>query len=154
MRTRREFHPEKRIIYHTELSACPVCDEALMTYDYLTWDKTVQTLSSVLYVASRPSHCADPACAGHGMRLLSAEGQQIAPKGFGYGYDVVTRIGWLRQDRRDIYADIHSSLSSHVQISLSLTCATFTRMSTCRCSPARSGNTRTNWCKPLDSMAD
>lgn len=119
MRTGREFHPEKRIIYHTELSACPVCDEALMTYDYLTWDKTVQTLSSVLYVASRPSHCADPACAGHGMRLLSAEGQQIAPKGFGYGYDVVTRIGWLRQDRRDIYADIHSSLPSHVQISLS-----------------------------------
>ena len=65
MRTRREFHPEKRIIYHAELSACPVCGEALMTYDYLIWDKTVQTLSSVLSVASRPSHCADPACAGH-----------------------------------------------------------------------------------------
>jgi len=37
MRTRREFHPEKRIIYHTELPACPVCGGALMTYDYLTW---------------------------------------------------------------------------------------------------------------------
>lgn len=119
MRTRREFHPEKRIIYHTELSACPVCGEALMTYNYLTWDKTVQTLSSVLSVASRPSHCADPACAGHSMCLPSAEGQQIAPKGFGYGYDIVTRIGWLRQDRRDTYADIRSSLPSHVQISLS-----------------------------------
>lgn len=119
MRTRREFHPEKRIIYHTELSACPVCGGALMTYDYLTWDKTVQTLSSVISVASRPSHCADPSCVGHSMHLLSAEGQQIAPKGFGYGYDVVTRIGWLRQDRRDIYADIHASLPSHVQISRS-----------------------------------
>lgn len=119
MRTRREFLPEQRIIYHTELSACPVCGGALMTYDYLIWDKTVQTLSSVLSVASRPSHCADSVCGGHSMRLLSAEGQQIAPKGFGYGYDVVTRIGWLRQDRRDIYADIRSSLPSHVQISLS-----------------------------------
>ncbi len=117
MRTRREFHPEKRIIYHTELPACPVCGGDLMTYDYLTWDKTVQTLTSVISVASRPSHCADPACVGHSMHLLSAEGQQIAPKGFGYGYDVVTRIGWLRQDRRTIYADIHSSLPSHLQIS-------------------------------------
>lgn len=117
MRTQREFHPEKRIIYHTELSACPVCGGALMTYDYLTWDKTVQTLTAVISVASRPSHCADPACAGHNMHLRSAEGQQIAPQGFGYGYDVVTRIGWLRQERHDIYADIHSALPAHVQIS-------------------------------------
>jgi len=119
MRTKRELNPEKRVIYHTELSACPICNGSLMTYDYLTWDKTVQTLSSVISVASRPSHCVDTSCAGHSMHLLSAEGQQIAPKGFGYGYDVVTRIGWLRQDRRDIYADIHSSLPAHLQISLS-----------------------------------
>jgi len=119
MRTRREFHPEKRIIYHTELPACPICGGTLMTYDYLAWDKIVQTLSSVISVASRPSHCADPSCVGYSIRLLSAEGQQIAPKGFGYGYDVVTRIGWLRQDRRDIYADIQSALPSHLQISLS-----------------------------------
>lgn len=114
MRTRKELPPDERIIYHTELSACPLCGGSLVTYNYLTWDKTVQTLSSVLSVASRPSHCADPACEGYNMRLLSAEGQQIAPKGFGYRYDVVTRIGWLRQNRHDTYAEIHSSLS-HVR---------------------------------------
>jgi hypothetical protein len=51
------------------------------------------------------------------MRLLSAEGQQIALPGSTYGYDVLARIGWLRQERRDIYAEIRDDLASWVQIS-------------------------------------
>jgi hypothetical protein len=86
-------------------------------YNYLAWDKTVQTLDSVLSVASRPGHCADPACRGHGARILSAEGQQIALPGFTYGYDVLARIGWLRQERRDTYTEIHQDLVSQIQIS-------------------------------------
>jgi hypothetical protein len=86
-------------------------------YNYLAWDKTVQTLDRVLSVASRPGHCANPACPGHDMRLLSAEGQQIALPGSTYGYDVVARIGWLRQERRDIYAEIRADLASRIQIS-------------------------------------
>jgi hypothetical protein len=85
--------------------------------NYLAWDKTVQTLEGVLSVASRPSYCADPTCPGHPMRLLSAEGQQIAPSGFTYGYDVLARIGWLRQERRDAYAEIQADLACQVQIS-------------------------------------
>jgi hypothetical protein len=80
MRTRREFLPEQRIIYHTELSACPVCGGALMTYDYLIWDKTVQTLSSVLSVASRPSHCADSVCEGHSMRCCRRRDNKSRPR--------------------------------------------------------------------------
>jgi hypothetical protein len=49
--------------------------------DYLAWDKTVQTLDAVLSIASRPAFCADPLCSGQDMRLLSAEGQQVAPRG-------------------------------------------------------------------------
>jgi hypothetical protein len=48
---------------------------------------------------------------------LSAEGQQIAPRGSTYGYDVLARIGWLRQERRDGYAEIRAALASQVQIS-------------------------------------
>jgi len=51
------------------------------------------------------------------MRLLSAQGQQIAMPGSTYGYDVLARIGWLRQERRETYAEIQAGLSSQVQIS-------------------------------------
>jgi hypothetical protein len=59
----------------------------------------VQTLDQVLSIASRPGHCPNPECTGHTRRLLSAQGQGIAPASSTYGYDVVTRIGWLRQHR-------------------------------------------------------
>jgi hypothetical protein len=86
-------------------------------YNYLAWDKTVQTLDRVLSIASRPGHCADPRCPEHDARFLSAEGQQIALPGSTYGYDVLARIGWLRQEQRDIYADIRANLASRIQIS-------------------------------------
>jgi hypothetical protein len=85
--------------------------------DYLSWDKTVQTLGAVLSVASRPGSCADPTCPGRHMRLLAAEGQQIAPRGSTYGYDVLVRVGWLRQERRDTYVEIQADLACRVQIS-------------------------------------
>lgn len=122
MRTRKELYPSERIIYKPELSACLHCKGSLVMYNYLSWDKTVQTLDRVLSVASRPGQCADPTCPGRDMRLLSAEGQQIALPGSTYGYDVVARIGWLRQERRDIYAEIRDDLSSRVQISESHVC--------------------------------
>ena len=117
MRTPKELYPSDRIIYKPELSACPHCEGPLLMYDYLAWDKTVQTLDHVLSIASRPGHCANPTCSGHDARFLSAEGQQIALPGSTYGYDVVARIGWQRQERRDIYADIRADLASRIQIS-------------------------------------
>jgi hypothetical protein len=117
MRTPKQLYFNERIIYKPELSACPHCGGSLVMSNYLSWDKTVQTLDGVLSVASRPGFCADPACPGHPMRLLSAEGQQIAPPDSTYGYDVLTRIGWLRQERRDAYAEIQADLADRVQIS-------------------------------------
>jgi hypothetical protein len=117
MRTPKQLYFNERIIYKPELSACPHCGGSLVMSNYLSWDKTVQTLDGVLSVASRPGFCADPACPGHPMRLLSAEGQQIAPPDSTYGYDVLTRIGWLRQERRDAYAEIQADLAGRVQIS-------------------------------------
>jgi hypothetical protein len=117
MRTSKLLYPDERIIYKPELSACPHCGGPLVVCNYLSWDKTVQTLDSVLSIASRPGFCADPTCPGHHMRLLSAEGQQITPPCFTYGYDVLARIGWLRQERRDTYAEIRADLAHRVQIS-------------------------------------
>ena len=117
MRTPKELYPSERIIYKPELSACPNCEGPLEMYNYLTWDKTVQTLDDVLSIASRPGHCTNRGCPGQRMQLLSAEGQQIALPDSTYGYDVLARIGWLRQERRDIYADIRADLAARVQIS-------------------------------------
>lgn len=117
MRTSKTLCPTERTIYQPELPACPVCSGSLVLYNYLAWDKTVQTLDSVLSIASRPGHCADPTCPGHTMRLLSAQGQQIAMPGSTYGYDVLARIGWLRQERRETYPEIQAELLRQVQIS-------------------------------------
>lgn len=117
MRTPQRLYAEKRIVYHPELLTCPHCGELLVMWNYLAWDKTVQTLDHVLSIASRPGHCPKAACRGVHMRLLSAEAQRMALPGSTYGYDVLVRIGWLRQHQRATYSEIHTDLSSRLHIS-------------------------------------
>jgi hypothetical protein len=117
MRTPKSLYVQQRRIYHPELMSCPSCGELLVGCNYLKWDKIVQTLDQVLSIASRPGHCPNPECAGHARRLLSAQGQGIAPASSTYGYDVVTRIGWLRQHVFATYEQIHADLSQRVAIS-------------------------------------
>ncbi len=117
MRTPKRLYAHERIIYQPELLTCPHCGDLLVLCNYLAWDKTVQRLDGVLSVASRPGCCRHAACAGSRMRLLSAEGQRIALPGSTYGYDVLVRIGWRRQESRATYREIHAELASQVCIS-------------------------------------
>lgn len=117
MKTPKQLYPRERIIYHPEVSTCLVCGGPLRLRNTLLWDKTVQTLEGVFSVASRPACCADPACMGASMRLRSAAGQQLALPRQTYGYDVLARIGWLRQTRCATYAEIHAELRPQVQLS-------------------------------------
>jgi Transposase, Mutator family len=117
MRTPQRLYAEKRIVYHPELLTCPHCGELLVMWNYLAWDKTVQTLDRVLSIASRPGHCPKATCRGVRMRLLSAEAQRMALPGSTYGYDVLVRIGWLRQHQRATYSEIHTDLASRLHIS-------------------------------------
>src|SRR6266487_3489647 len=119
MRTPKRLYAQERMIYQPELLTCPHCGDLLMMCNYLAWDKTVQTLDRVLSVASRPGCCRHATCAGSRMRLLSAEGQRLALPGSTYGYDVVVRIGWWRQEYRATYREIHADLASQVRISAS-----------------------------------
>jgi hypothetical protein len=105
------------MIYHPELLTCPHCGDLLVMCNYLAWDKTVQMLDRVLSVASRPGHCPHATCVGSRLRLLSAEGQRLAPAGSTYGYDVIVHIGWWRQECRATYREIHAALTSRVRIS-------------------------------------
>jgi len=117
MRTPKQLYTHERMIYHPELLTCPHCGDLLVTCNYLAWDKTVQRLDRVLSVASRPSRCPHATCVGSRLRLLSAAGQRLAPTGSTYGYDVVVRIGWWRQESRATYREIHAALASQVRIS-------------------------------------
>jgi Transposase, Mutator family len=117
MRTPKQLYAHERMIYQPELLTCPHCGDLLVMCNYLAWDKTVQMLDRVLSVASRPGRCPHTTCAGSRMRLLSAEGQRIALPGSSYGYDVVVRIGWWRQQYRATYGEIHADLASQVRIS-------------------------------------
>ena len=53
------------------------------------------------------------------MRLLSAQGQRLAMANSTYGYDVLARIGWLRQTYQAPYDQIHADLSPQSSISAS-----------------------------------
>ena len=117
MRTPKPLYAQERIIYQPDLLTCPHCGDLLVMCPYLAWDKTVQMLDRVLSVASRPGRCPHATCAGSRLRLLSAEGQRIALPGSSYGYDVLVRIGWWRQEYRATYSEIHTELASQVRIS-------------------------------------
>ena len=117
MRTPKRLYAEERIIYQPELLTCPHCGDLLVSWNYLAWDKTVQTLDRLLSIATRPSHCPQATCPGSRLRLLSAEAQSLAPPGSTYGYDVLVHLGWLRQHQRVTYREIHLALSARLAIS-------------------------------------
>jgi hypothetical protein len=119
MSTPKPLYAHERLMYHPELLTCPHCGDLLVTCNYLAWDKTVQMLDRVVSVASRPGRCPPAPCVGSRLRLLSAEGQRLAPAGSTYGYDVVVHIGWWRQESRATYREIHAALASRVRISVS-----------------------------------
>src|SRR5438874_12722237 len=117
MRTPKRLYAEERIIYQPELLTCLHCGDLLVPWNYLAWDKTVQTLACLLSIATRPGRCPHATCPGSRMRLLSAAAQRMAPPGSTYGYDVLVRIGWLRQHQRATYSEIHTELSCRFPIS-------------------------------------
>jgi hypothetical protein len=117
MRTPKRLYAEERIIYQPELLTCLHCGALLVLWNYLAWDKTVQTLDGLLSIATRPGRCPHATCPGSRMRLLSAVAQRMAPPGSTYGYDVLVRIGWQRQHQRATYSEIHTELSYRFPIS-------------------------------------
>ena len=117
MRTPKRLYAEERIIYHPELLTCPHCGDLLVLWNYLAWDKTVQTLDRCLSIATRPGHCPHATCPGARLRLCSAEALRLAPLGSTYGYDVLVHLGWLRQHQRATYGEVHRTLSARLAIS-------------------------------------
>ena len=116
MRTQRELYTEKRVVYECEWDQCPNCGEALRSAYTSGW-KTVQTMSEVIAIAQRPKGCVNTKCSESHKLLSSIRWQQVAPLWCTYGYDVITQIGWQRQNQRQTFSEIHQDLKASVQIS-------------------------------------
>lgn len=117
MRTPKELYPQVSKVYTCELEACPKCGNPLVSCDYQSGRKTVQTLTMVLGVAYRPKHCVNPSCGDYLKVVRSAEWLHIAPLHCTYGYDVIAAIGWQRQTQCQRFVDVFANLTPRIQIS-------------------------------------
>ena len=116
MRTQRGLYTEKRIVYEYERDECLQCGQPLTTAYTSGW-KTVQTMSEVIMIAQQPKRCKNMECLGCASLLRSARWRQIAPTWCTYGYDVITQIGWQRQNQRQTFSEIHLDLQARMLIS-------------------------------------
>src|SRR5207245_1025049 len=55
------------------------CGDLLVPWHSLAWDKTVQTLTCLLSIATRPGRCPHATCPGSRLRLRSAAAQPLPP---------------------------------------------------------------------------
>ena len=116
MRTQRELYTEKRVVFECEQDECPQCGQPLRAAYTSGW-KTVQTMSEVIMIAEQPKRCKNRKCPGYASLLRSVRWGQIAPMWCTYGYDVITQIGWQRQNQRQTFSEIHLDLQARMLIS-------------------------------------
>ena len=116
MRTQRELYTEKRVVFECEQDECPQCGQPLRAAYTSGW-KTVQTMSEVIMIAEQPKRCKNMECPGYASLLRSVRWGQIAPMWCTYGYDVITQIGWQRQNQRQTFSEIHLDLQARMLIS-------------------------------------
>lgn len=118
MNTPKHFQATEKYTFKCELERCPVCDSPIMISNNISGRKFVQTLNGVLRVGYRHGQCTNSECpTGYMMRWRSSQWQQLAPLHSSYGFDVIARIGWLRQHENMTFECIHQELSQRVVIS-------------------------------------
>ena len=116
MRTQRILYSGRGVMYACELERCPGCNGDLQTA-YRSKYKTVQTMSEVQRIGQQTKRCINPECEVCAEIWGSVQWRQIAPVSCTYGYDVIAQIGWQRQTLQQPFAEIHSALQSHLEIS-------------------------------------
>jgi hypothetical protein len=118
MNTPKHFQDAKKHTFKCELECCPICGSLIMISNNISGRKFVQTLNGVLRVGYRHGQCTNSECpAFYTMKWRSSQWQLLAPKHSSYGFDVIARIGWLRQHENMTFERIHQELLSRVVIS-------------------------------------
>lgn len=117
MKTPHPLYNDRLTVYTCELTTCALCAARLVERGYQSSPKTIFTLAGVHRAAQRPKRCPDASCAWHAETLKAAAWQHLAPRYSVYGYDVIAQIGWVRQEQRRPFSEIHADLSARMPIS-------------------------------------
>jgi hypothetical protein len=117
MKTPHPLYNGRLTVYTCELATCALCGVGLVEWGYQSSPKTVFTLAAVRNVAQRPKRCPNAGCAWHTTLLKSAAWQHLAPRYGVYGHDVIAQIGWVRQEQRQPFVEIHADLRAQIPIS-------------------------------------
>jgi len=117
MNTHKHYHTQEKRSFKCELERCPVCAQPMMLSNNVSGRKSVQTLEGTLRVSDRQGQCTNPQCSCYSKKWHSLQWQQLAPLHSSYGFDVIARIGWLRQTENMTFECIHQELSQRILIS-------------------------------------
>jgi hypothetical protein len=117
MKTPHPLYNDRLTVYTCELTTCALCGARLVERGYQSSPKTIFMLAGVHRAAQRPKRCPDANCAWHAETLKAAAWQHLAPRYSVYGYDVIAQIGWVRQEQRQPFIEIHADLSVRLPIS-------------------------------------
>jgi len=79
--------------YRPTLTTCPRCG-ALLRRCWTLWDKYLVTLAGRVHIFSLGYSCSRPRCSQIIYRSVDAE--QMSPKGYSFGFDLIVQIGWWR----------------------------------------------------------
>lgn len=117
MKTPHPLYNDRLTVYTCELTTCALCGTRLVERGYQSSPKTIFTLAGVHRAAQRPKRCPNASCAWHAETLKAAAWHHLAPRYSVYGYDVIAQIGWVRQEQRRPFVEIHADLCARMPIS-------------------------------------
>ena len=96
--------------YRPTLTTCPHCGAPLRRRCTL-WHKYLVTLDGRVHVFSLGYSCSGPDCSPVIYRSMEAE--QLSPKRYSFGFDVIVQIGWWRFWDHRTLDEIATLLKSH-----------------------------------------
>jgi len=118
MNTPKDFQNAEKHLFKCELECWEGSGSLIMISNNISGRKFVQTLNGVLRVGYRHGQCTNSECLAEStMKWRSSQWQQRAYLHSSYGFDIIARIGWLRQHENMTFERIHQELLQRVVIS-------------------------------------
>ena len=115
MRKAKDNENVPKRYYRPKEKTCPSCGGPLYRR-YALWHKYLVTLEGRVHVFSFGYSCRRRRCSR--VIYCSMEAEQLSPKGYSFGFDVITQIGWWRfWDHRTLDEIVALLQSRHLPIS-------------------------------------
>jgi len=93
MRKAKDNENVPKRYYRPTTTTCPCCGAPLCRR-WTLWDKYLVTLDGRVHIFSLGYSCSRSRCSP--VIYRSVEAEQLSPKGYSFGFDVIVQIGWWR----------------------------------------------------------